>query len=282
MSHRIVSRQEWGFSGWNGTPRRANTSDWKYVTFHFDGSVPCLKDTGNAMMRRTHSFHKNGRGWSGVGYNYLVDSKGNIFEGRGLDYRGAHKPSGPGSNTNGIGIQLHLGGNERPTEAMKSAAAWLVAYLEKRVGRTLKRSWHNDGYATSCPGPFVTAWVKGGLKSGSVTTPVDKPSKPTPVEKTKTVVKGWAAKLQGTITGEPRGPFPLPAGHWYGPNDGSSKSHSGYQAKDSGAIKSIQRKVGTGVDGLYGPGTKKAVAAWQRKAGLASDGLVGDKTWRMM
>lgn len=36
-----------------------------------------------------HSFHQNERGWDGVGYNYFIDEKGEIFEGRGL-HLGAH------------------------------------------------------------------------------------------------------------------------------------------------------------------------------------------------
>lgn len=84
---------------------------------------------------------------------------------------------------------------------------------------------------------------------------------------------------------EPRGPFPLPAGHWYGRDDGSNRSHSGARVRDRGAIKLIQRKLGfkgKAVDGSFGPATERAVKAWQKSHKLGVDGQVGPATWRSM
>lgn len=84
---------------------------------------------------------------------------------------------------------------------------------------------------------------------------------------------------------EPRGPFPLPRGHWYGRNGWTNRSHSGVRAADRGAIRLIQAKLGfkgKQVDGEYGPATERAVIAWQRKFGLGIDGKVGPATWRSM
>ena len=92
-------------------------------------------------------------------------------------------------------------------------------------------------------------------------------------------------KVPASTPTEPRGPFPLPKGHWYGTNDGSSRSHSGFQAKDRGAIKLIQMKLGfkgKDVDGKYGPATERNVRAWQKKHNLGVDGKVGPATWRSM
>lgn len=43
-------------------------------------------------------------------------------------------------------------------------------------------------------------------------------------------------------------------------------------------VRRIQQIVGTAVDGVYGPATKVAVAAWQKAHGLATDGVVGPVT----
>nr|WP_099363926.1 peptidoglycan recognition family protein [Fredinandcohnia onubensis] len=40
-------------------------------------------------LEKTHQFHQNDRGWSGIGYNYFIEKDGTIFEGRGL-HVGAH------------------------------------------------------------------------------------------------------------------------------------------------------------------------------------------------
>ena len=77
-------------------------------------------------------------------------------------------------------------------------------------------------------------------------------------------------------------PFPLPKGHFYYTEDRRNTVHSGYWSKDRPAIRKIQKKVGTGVDGGYGAKTKAAVMRWQKKHGLKADGAVGVSTWNRM
>lgn len=53
------------------------------------------------------------------------------------------------------------------------------------------------------------------------------------------------------------------------------------------AVRQIQAQLArwgfyTGVDGVYGPATKTAVAAFQRAAGAETDGVVGPKTWALL
>lgn len=77
-------------------------------------------------------------------------------------------------------------------------------------------------------------------------------------------------------------PYPLPRGHFYYTEDKRNTVHSGYWKKDRPAIRKIQKKVGTGVDGGYGVKTKAAVMRWQKKHGLKADGAVGVSTWGKM
>ena len=77
-------------------------------------------------------------------------------------------------------------------------------------------------------------------------------------------------------------PYPLPKGHFYYTEDKRNTVHSGYWSKDRPAIRKIQKKVGTGVDGGYGVKTKAAVMRWQKKHGLKADGAVGPSTWAKM
>lgn len=96
----------------------------------------------------------------------------------------------------------------------------------------------------------------------------------------------WAAINGGKKAPKPSpaksDPFPLPKGHFYYTEDRRSTVHSGYYAKDRPAIRKIQAKVGTGVDGGYGAKTKAAVMRWQRSHGLKADGAVGSSTWAKM
>ena len=77
-------------------------------------------------------------------------------------------------------------------------------------------------------------------------------------------------------------PYPLPKGHFYYTEDKRNTVHSGYWGEDRPAIRKIQKKVGTGVDGRYGPKTKAAVMRWQKKHGLKADCAVGANTWAKM
>lgn len=47
-------------------------------------------------------------------------------------------------------------------------------------------------------------------------------------------------------------------------------------------VKMLQRFLGLGDDGNFGPKTETAVKAWQSKNGLTADGVVGPKTWGEM
>ena len=44
-------------------------------------------------------------------------------------------------------------------------------------------------------------------------------------------------------------------------------------------VKKLQEKLGTSVDGDFGPGTEKKVKEWQKSNGLVDDGIIGQLSW---
>jgi N-acetylmuramoyl-L-alanine amidase len=61
-----------------------------------------------------------------------------------------------------------------------------------------------------------------------------------------------------------------------------SKPLCGLPYKTPVATRYIQYRLGIGVDGIFGNGTKKAVIAFQKNNGLDADGLVGNNTWNKL
>ena len=79
--------------------------------------------------------------------------------------------------------------------------------------------------------------------------------------------------------------FPLPRGHYFGPQSGPNRSVSGYHGNRE-HLRTWQRQMlkrgwsGLGAaDGLYGAKTKRVAQQFQREKGLAVDGLIGAATW---
>jgi hypothetical protein len=119
-------------------------------------------------VRSIQDFHLNGRGWSDIGYNFLVDTTGRIYEGRGWLVVGAHAPD---HNTSGIGVCM-IGRDGDATPAAKRAIRAVYDEACRRTGRTLAKRGHRDVYATSCPGNELHAWVRAGMPvDGAATAP---------------------------------------------------------------------------------------------------------------
>lgn len=217
-------------------------------------------------VREIQAYHQGHNGWSDIGYNYLVDAAGQVFVGRGRDAQGAHCA---GSNRRAIGVCFL--GNDDPgvqdaTPAARAAIRSLHVQLERELGRDLAPVGHRDGFATSCPGDELYAWVHQGMPArGATNAPAPAPSAPT----------------APTATRAPR--FPLPKGWYFGPKSGPRESVSGYYGHRADLRRFQDRMAYRGwritVDGLYGPNTAAVVRAFQAEKHLAVDGLIGPSTW---
>lgn len=95
-----------------------------------------------------HQWHLN-KGWSGIGYHFVVRKNGSIERGRPEDTVGAHALN---NNSDSIGICFE--GNfetETMPEAQKEAGKELVAYLKQKYGISTVQK-HKDVASTACPG----------------------------------------------------------------------------------------------------------------------------------
>jgi peptidoglycan hydrolase-like protein with peptidoglycan-binding domain len=79
-------------------------------------------------------------------------------------------------------------------------------------------------------------------------------------------------------------PFPLPAGWYFGPQEGPEESVSGYHGYraelKSWQVRMAERGWTITADGYYGPETKAVATAFQTEKHLTVDGLIGPETWK--
>ena len=127
----IVPRLSWGAdeSIRRGPPSYASSVRFA-VIHHTAGRNDYSRSEAPAIVKGIQLFHVQGNGWNDIGYNFLVDRFGTIYEGRfgGVDRNvvGAHAL---GFNTGSVGIAL-LGtyGGTKPSEAALDAIARLVSW----------------------------------------------------------------------------------------------------------------------------------------------------------
>jgi len=117
---------------------------WKGIIVHHSGSE---NDTYESIYDR----HVTKQGWLAIGYNFLINKKGEILKGRSLNMRGAHAKGNKWTkerNSTHIGICL-LGENTFSKEQMDSLYQ-LCAELTKQFPITSIERHHEN-----CPGKMV-------------------------------------------------------------------------------------------------------------------------------
>ena len=130
---------------------------WRTVTF-------TDQNTTAARIEQIRTVHVRDRGWGDIGYHFIVDRAGRVWEGRPLQYQGAHVSE---NNENNAGI-LVLGNfdNQAPTDAQFRALVATVARLKQlnRINTRLIRS-HQEITSTACPGRNLQSRMDGLRRS---------------------------------------------------------------------------------------------------------------------
>ena len=157
-------------SGWRPQPSNIRNLDPMQrpsrVTIHH--SAMFFRSTATraaaAQISRIQREHMNNRGYGDIGYHFLIDPSGRIWEGRQLRWQGAHA-----SGRNNIGnIGVCLLGNfvrerngQGPTPNQIRSMEQLVVGLMQRYRMTGNALFcHSDFKSTACPGPRMAPIVK--------------------------------------------------------------------------------------------------------------------------
>jgi hypothetical protein len=163
----LITRADWGAQEPDGP--LSSLEGYEFIVIHHSATNFSETD-GKKNVRRIQSMHMDGRGWVDIGYHFLVDADGTIYQGRAFleDRPLADKPELAmgahvgGQNSGKIGICLvgcfeaEESGCSRPdtissTEMEKLAE--FCAFLSKTYEIPADNiKGHRDFKATACPG----------------------------------------------------------------------------------------------------------------------------------
>ena len=180
----VITRAEWGAD----ESIRKNNQKYAPITklfVHHTVTSPDGPDPDPAAtVRAIYAYHVQGNGWDDIGYNFLIDAQGRVYEGRwARDYAPGEKPTGEDLDDNGvIGAQVlnHNAGsagvamlgdftNGEPTQAARDTLVKLMAWKADRhdidvmgndpfttsegvVESFPNLAGHRDAGQTECPG----------------------------------------------------------------------------------------------------------------------------------
>jgi uncharacterized protein with LGFP repeats len=194
----VVSRARWGadesLRSYNGdecaTPRYDRTIR-AAIVHHTAGANNYSSSQSAAQVRGIYAYHVKTRGWCDIGYNFLVDKYGTIFEGRyGGIWNVVHGAHARSWNTDTVGIAMMANfETAEPTSVTLNSVAKVLAWkLEgfyrnptgrvTLAGKNIKViARHGDVIMTACPGRNMTSRMDSlpsmvKSKVGSFNTPI--------------------------------------------------------------------------------------------------------------
>lgn len=205
----VLTRAQWGADERlrSGSPSYGSIQTG--FVHHTVNSNTYTQEQVPALLRSIYAYHTKSRGWSDLGYNFIIDRFGQIWEGRagGIDRNvvGAHT-----LGYNEVSFAASALGNfeeTAPTTAMLNAYgrlfAWKLGAANVKAGLTsvwVKNRYfqaingHRDAGSTACPGVYLynklstirstAATLQNNAATAPTPTPTPKPTPtPTPTPK---------------------------------------------------------------------------------------------------
>ena len=266
----IYPRAAWGA---NERLRRAAPSYGKVLVGFVHHTVSSNTYTPGevpAMIRGIYAYHVQSEGWNDIGYNFLIDRFGRIWEGR---YGGMTKAvvGAQTLNFNAVSMGVAAIGNfqvapvpQAMTNAFKRIFAWKFSLSGIPAtgtvvanGKSLHRvSGHRDAFPTECPGQYLYAKLPE-IRAGAAALMVARPPAPKPAPKPS--VAPWAATRYTRY-----------------------KAAVVRQGSTGAAVVLLQRALKVTPDGDFGPKTRAALVTFQTKQHLARNGVANRPVWNRL
>ncbi|MGW0783936.1 peptidoglycan-binding domain-containing protein [Streptomyces sp. NPDC002913] len=294
---KIISRENWGARPPREVAKVPNSERTGFVV-HYSAGPP------SQTVRAIQNYHMDSNGWWDIGYNFLVDQGGRIYEGRGWSNEGAHTS---GYNRTHIAV-CFIGRDGDATAAAKKAIRSLYAKTNDVVGRTLSTTYHSALGSTQCPGNDLRSWVQQGMPTdglqdveggdgsssggGSVRSVASQQQAVNGLGYSPALVvdgifgpdtQAGVMWLQGKVGTDVDGIWGPNTEAAYRAYIGTGSSSNGLTsirsvASQQRAVNGLGRSPALVVDGIFGPDTEAGVEWLQSKVGVGADGLWGPAT----
>lgn len=174
----VLPRSTWNAQNPNTWDIDKANGRWSRITVHHT-AMPARNlqgasaSTAGYAVAQIQSQHMEGNGWADIGYHFMIDPDGRVWEGRSMRYVGAHASRDPrtGTNHNLGNIGVCLLGNfetENPSsKALASLESLLDGLRQQYRIPHLQVFGHTHFKATDCPGQRLLPWVLAYQRAGS-------------------------------------------------------------------------------------------------------------------
>lgn len=160
----VLPRSAWGARPLRQADLQPMTKPYR-ITIHHTAilATSTSERVAAAQIYQIQADHQHSAGWADIGYHYLIDPAGRIWEGRPIRYQGAH--AGGDNNRGNIGVCLlgrFLRGRDgqAPTPEQAATLDRLLRQLCREHGIGPGNiHFHRRYKATDCPGPRLEAVV---------------------------------------------------------------------------------------------------------------------------
>ena len=177
----VIPRARWGAMPANTAHMDKTRGGYRRITVHhsadreppnLDGSV----SASAAEVRSIQKAHMEGKetGYADIGYHFVIDPFGHVFQGRDLAWQGAHAAGA--NNVQNIGVCL-IGNFDEETPTKPALEALRKLLDEQRTLWKIPRSevlTHQELKSTECPGRNLAKWVQAYRHAaGTTAAPVE-------------------------------------------------------------------------------------------------------------
>jgi hypothetical protein len=157
----VISRSVWGAQDPDKSKFWAMDGVQRITVHHSGLEDPFFAtdfDSDAAMVRTIQRSHMNGRDFGDIGYHFVIDPAGRIWQGREMKWQGAHTHD---NNPHNIGV-VCLGNfdKQNPTEKQKATLkSWLIQLKTTYKVPTRSIYTHQELSPSSCPGKNLQKYM---------------------------------------------------------------------------------------------------------------------------